>query len=79
MSAAWYPERDLDRLLDALTAELLATREGEILLGVRLGGEDPEAVAQEVRRLVSVADSGVTTSVLSPPLAHGIRDGARHQ
>ncbi len=77
--SGWRPERDLDRVLDALTAELLASRDSEIALSVRQDGGDPGKAALEVRRLVSLADSGPTPSAMSRFLTHGTRTGARHQ
>jgi hypothetical protein len=53
----WDAEQDLAALLDALTAELLATPEHEIAAWLRDAGEPVEDSAQPMRRLVAAADA----------------------
>jgi hypothetical protein len=69
----WDAERDLAALLDALSAELLAMPEHE-LVGLVCGtGKTVEATAQEMRRLVAVVDA----QCVAPHVATAVDAGLR--
>jgi hypothetical protein len=53
----WNAEQDLAALLDALTAELLATPEHDLAALLRAEREPVEAAAEAMRRLVAAVDA----------------------
>ena len=69
----WNAERDLAALLDALTAELLATPEHELAAWLRETGEPVETTAQPMRRLVAAVDAHRIAPHLATSLADALR------
>jgi hypothetical protein len=69
----WNAEQDLAALLDALTAELLATPKHDIAAWLREAGEPVEVAAQRMRRLVAAADSQCVAPHVATALAAGLR------
>jgi hypothetical protein len=65
----WNPRRDLDRLLDALTDELLTASAEELLAALIAARRQPQTMIGETRRLVQAAEGDSRT----PGLAHAMR------
>ena len=69
----WNAERDLAALLDALTAELLATPELDVAALLRETGKPVEATAEAMRRLVAAVDAHCVAPHVATALAAGLR------
>jgi len=59
----WHPEQELAVLLDALTEEILTTPDRDIVAWPRDQIEEASDAAEEIRRLVAAAESGL----MAPP------------
>jgi len=69
----WNAEQDLTELLDALTAELLATPEHDVAAWLRETGKAVEATAESMRRLVAAVDAHCVAPHVATALAAGLR------
>ena len=69
----WNAERDLTALLDALTADLLATPEHELAALLRQTGEPVEVAAEAMRRLVAAVDAHCVAPHVATALTAGLR------
>jgi len=69
----WNAEQDLAALLDALTAELLATPEPDVAALLREAGKPAEATAESMRRLVAAVDAHCVAPHVATVLAAGLR------
>ncbi len=69
----WNAEQDLAALLDALTAELLATPEHELAAWLRETGEPVEATAEPMRRLVAAVDAHCVAPRMATAVDAGLR------
>lgn len=57
----WHPEQELSVLLDALTEEILAMSDRDVVAAPRSQREEAPQAAQEMRRLIAAAESGPNT------------------
>jgi len=69
----WNAQQDLTALLDALTAELLATPEHDVAACMRETGKPVEATAEAMRRLVAAVDAHCVAPHVATALAAGLR------
>jgi hypothetical protein len=69
----WNAEQDLEVLLDALTADLLAMPEHELAAWLREAGQPVVAPAERMRRLVAAADA----RCVAPHVAGALEAGSR--
>jgi hypothetical protein len=69
----WNAEQDLAALLDALTAELLATPEHDLAALLRETGASAKAAAETMRRLVAAVDAHCVAPHVATALAAGLR------
>jgi hypothetical protein len=68
----WRPEQELDVLLDALTAELLAASDVDLAEWSRAAGRPPQVAAREMRRRVAAADADPGVPALPPSVARAL-------
>ncbi|HEX2889908.1 hypothetical protein [Vineibacter terrae] len=69
----WRPDHELRRLLDALSAEILAAPEEEVLQAGSATGRTLAAAVRDIRELIATANEGQEEADPGLPLAEARR------
>ncbi len=77
--SGWSPEQDLERLLDALTGDLLLAPVQEFVDLSSVTGRDAHAAVRDMRRLIDAADASLALPILPHFQSLPTRSGARTQ
>ncbi len=70
---SWRPDDELRRLLDALSGEILAASEEDVLQAGSATGRTPAAAVRDIRELIATASEGQEEADPGLPLPDALR------